>query len=195
MFKKITTFVFITLLAFSVIGYAQTGTFSGTVTDESGAAIAGASIALNECGGGGGGWGGPAYTTQSLADGSFIIENVEADNYNASAGAFGYMMDFEQVEITAGQTTTVDFVLEEWGWGGGGGATGTCAGTVTDEAGLPIEGASVHLSHFGPGWGGNYQTFTGEDGTFLIEEVEGGDYNAQAMAMGYMMENQQIEIG
>jgi len=200
MFKKITTFVFIALLAFSVIGYAQTGTFSGTVTDESGLAIAGASISLNQCGGGGGGgggWGGGwgnNYYTQSLEDGSFIIEDVDAGNYNASASAFGYMMDFEQVEITAGQTTTVDFVLEEWGWGGGGGAEGVCMGTVTDEAGLPIEGASVHLSHFGPGWGGNYQTFTGEDGTFLFEEVEVGDYNAQAMAMGYMMEMQQIEI-
>ncbi|MBL7191337.1 carboxypeptidase regulatory-like domain-containing protein, partial [bacterium] len=191
MLKKITALLIIALFTFSAVGYAQTGTFSGTVADEEGDPIAGASVSLSEFGCW---WGG--YYTQSLEDGSFIIEEVDAGDYTASASAFGYMWASEDVEIIAGETTVVDFVLEEWGWGGGG-ATGACSGTVTDEEGDPIEGASVSLhaeGGWGWGWGNNYQTMTLEDGTFLFEAVEVDEYEASVFAWGYFCEPQDIEI-
>ena len=192
MFNKFTALlVLTTLLTFAAIGFAQTGIFSGTVSDEEGDPIAGASVSLCESGGW---WGG--YYTQTMEDGLFIIEDIEAGDYNASASAWGYMMAFEEVEIIEGETTVVDFVLDEWGWGGGGGPTGTCSGTVTDEAGNPLEGVSISLNETGGWgwWGNNYQTYTLEDGTFLIEEAEVGEYSASAFAWGYSMEFQDIEI-
>jgi protocatechuate 3,4-dioxygenase beta subunit len=180
--------MFITLLLFTVVGFAQTGTFSGTVTDEAGLPIEDASVSLWSWGN----W----YCTETLEDGSFIIEDVEVGEYFASAFAWGYMWeDPVEVEILEGDTTVVDFVLESW-WGGGG-ETGTCTGTVTDEDGQPIEGASVTLcSTSGWGWGWNfYSTFTLEDGSFIIEDVEVGEYSASAFAWGYMWEEPvEIEI-
>jgi len=191
MFKKLSIFVFISIFSLTAVGFAQTGTFSGTVTEVGGDPIEGASVSLFSFGN----W----YSTETIEDGSFIIEDVEVGDYSASAFAWGYMMAFEAVEILEGETTVVDFVLEDWGWGGGGGsATGTFSGTVTDEGGLPIEGASVTLhsnSGWGWGWGWNsYTTFTLEDGSFLIEDVEVGEYSATAFVWGYMMDSEDVEI-
>ena len=193
MSKKVIGLVIVMFFTFSAVGLAQTGTFGGTVSDDEGNPIAGASVSLCE---GGGWWGG--YNTQTMEDGSFIIEDVEVGDYNATAHAWGYMMASEAVEILEDETTIVDFVLEEYG-GGGGGVTGMCSGTVTDEAGEPLEGVSVSLHEVGGGgggwgWGNNYQTSTLEDGTFSFDEVEVGDYNASAHAWGYMMASEEIEI-
>jgi hypothetical protein len=121
--------------------------------------------------------------------------------YSASAFAWGYMWEEPvEIEIFEGDTTVVNFVLEEWGWGGGG-ATGSCNGTVTDSAGTPIADAFVSLhSNSGWGWGwwgwgGNsYFTLTEEDGSFLFEEVEVDEYTATAWAWGYGWDCEEIEI-
>lgn len=195
MLKRITIFLLIS--AFAAIGYAQTGTFTGTVTDDGGLPMEGASVSLSTWGGW---WGGNYYCTETLEDGSFLIEDVEVGEYTASAFAWGYGMESEAVEIIEGETTTVNFVLEEFGWGGGGGGPyGSCSGTVVDDTGLPIEGVSVSLHSdsgwgWGWGWGNNYSTTTLEDGTFNFAEVQVGDYSASAFAWGYMMASEDIEI-
>ena len=131
------------VLSFAMISFAQTGTFSGTVVDDEGLPIAGAEVELYEeggCGGGGGGMGGggggmggggggggmqdPLYETETLEDGSFIIEGVDAGEYLAKAHLEEYGMESEEIEIFAGQTTVVDFVLTGCGGGGGGGGMG-----------------------------------------------------------------------
>jgi hypothetical protein len=82
--------------------------------------------------------------------------------------------------------------------------TGTVSGTVTDTLGNPVDEALVRLTdegwHGGGGHGGghncggNYSTFTGTDGTFLIEDVDAGDYTAFASKMGYGHDSEEIEV-
>ena len=193
MLKKVTTsLIFIILLSLAVIGYAQTGVCTGTVTDEEGLPIEGAWVTLHPYWG----WGwGNSYSTETLEDGTFIIEDVEVGEYHASAFSWEHGWDSEEIEIFEGQTTVVDFVLESWG--GGGDPTGVCSGTVTDEEGLPLEGACVTLqstSGWGWGWGNSYSTETLEDGTFIIEDVEVGEYHATASLWGYGWDSEEIEI-
>lgn len=138
----------IALLSLTIIGFAQTGTFNGTVFDAEGTPVAGAEIELFElggCGGGGGGMGGggggmggggggmsdPLYETETSEDGTFIIELIDADEYRAMAHAEELGGDMEEIEIIAGETLTVEFTLEGCsggGGGGGGGAGGGCGG-------------------------------------------------------------------
>ena len=178
-------------------GGGAVGACSGNVTDEEGNPIAGVSITLDSNSGWGWGWGWNSYNTQTLEDGTFLFEEVEVGDYSASAFAWGYMWDFEEIEIVEGETTVVDFVLESWG---GSGATGTFSGTVADSAGAPVEGAFVSLHSdcgwgWGWGWGGNwYFAETLEDGSFIIEDVEVGEYSATACAWGVGWDSEEVEI-
>ena len=112
-------------------GGGATGVCAGTVTDEDGESIEGATVSLQSSGWGWGwGWGGNWYFAESLEDGSFLIEDVEVGEYSASAFAWGIGWDSEDIEIFEGETTVVDFVLEEWGWGGFGDGIVELRGTV-----------------------------------------------------------------
>jgi hypothetical protein len=81
--------------------------------------------------------------------------------------------------------------------------TGSVSGTVMDAGDNPVEGAMVRLTEegwHGGGHGGghhggdNYSTLTGADGTFLIDDVEVGDYSAFASLMGYGHDAEEIEV-
>jgi len=169
------------------------GSCSGAVVDEAGLPIAGVSVSLHSGGGWGWGWGNN-YSTTTLEDGTFSFDEVEVGDYTASAFAWGYMMASEDIAIIENENTVVNFTLEQFG-GGGGGPYGTCSGTVIDEAGLPVGGASVSL-HSNGGWGGgnNYSATTLVDGTFSFDEVQVGEYSASAFAWGYMMAYETVEI-
>ena len=155
--KETLLLLLIALLSLTIIGLAQTGTFSGSVVDSAGIPVAGAEVELFEdggCGGGGMGGGGggggggmqqdPLYETTTLEDGTFIIEGVDVGEYEAKAHLQGYGMDTEDIEIFAGQTTTVDFVLSGCGGGGGGGGMGGWTGLTTVE----LEGTAI-VEEFG----------------------------------------------
>ncbi len=63
--------------------------------------------------------------------------------------------------------------------------TGTVTGIVTDEDGLAVAGARVMLrSTTGGGGCGGSSVFTGEDGSYTIEEVDPGSYKVRAMKHG-----------
>lgn len=130
----------IALLSLTIIGFAQTGTLSGTVFDAEGLPVAGAEIELFEdggCGGGMGGGGGgmsePLYEAVTVEDGSFVIENIDAGEYQAHAHADSLGGEMEEIEIIAGETLFVEFTLAGCGGGSGGpgGGSGGPGGGAT----------------------------------------------------------------
>jgi len=205
MIRKTTLFFALTvLLSVAMIGFAQTGTFSGTVVDGEGEAVAGAEVALFEdggCGGGGGGMGGggggmsePLYETVTLEDGSFIIENVEAGEYHARAHYDGLGGDSEDIEIIAGETLVVDFILDGCAGGGGGGGwsnleTIELAGTaIVEESSMmnnlyyiDVDGDEEpdYQLNFGPPW---YDPGSGAERPENGDEIEiVGGYNESCL--------------
>ncbi|MEE9554012.1 MAG: carboxypeptidase regulatory-like domain-containing protein [candidate division Zixibacteria bacterium] len=106
--------------------YAQgTGTVSGIVYDHDDNPVADAYIHLTEEGWhGGGGHGhhhhGENYFAETDTDGTFIIENVLEGTYTAIASKMGFGHDSEEIDVTPGQNTEVEFNLEFGGHGGGG---------------------------------------------------------------------------
>ncbi len=100
------------------------GTVSGIVYDSSGTPLEGAFVHLTEDGWhGGGGHGhhhhGENYFAETGVDGTFFIDDVAAGDYYAMASKMGYGHDAEDIEVTAGQNTYVEFNLEMGGHGGG----------------------------------------------------------------------------
>jgi len=105
-------------------GFAQMeGTVSGTVYDLENNPIENAIVHLSAEGwhGGhhGGGHGGhdDIYFDETEDDGTFFIDEVAAGEYYAMASLMGYGHDLQEIVVTAGQNTEVDFVLDVEGQG------------------------------------------------------------------------------
>jgi hypothetical protein len=116
----LTAFIIVTTSAFAQ-GF---GTVSGVVYDSGGTPLEGAFIHLTEDGWhGGGGHGhhhhGENYFGETGVDGTFFIDDVASGDYYAVASKMGYGHDSEDLEVTAGQNTYVEFHLEMGGHGGG----------------------------------------------------------------------------
>ena len=79
---------------------ALAATISGTVTDDEGKPVAGATVLVVEL----------ARDTTSAADGSYSL-NVPAGSYFVLAAAAGYRTDNESVSVPADGTVTADFEL------------------------------------------------------------------------------------
>jgi len=77
------------------------GDIAGTVTDQAGAPVAGATVGV----------GGTAFTATTAADGSYTITGVPAGTYSVSAGASGYQTARRQVTVVAGRTVRADHTL------------------------------------------------------------------------------------
>ena len=108
------------LLTLAGWAWAQPGVVMGTVTDTSGVGIDSAYVTLSHgCGGGGGGGMQVLYSTYTAEDGSYILEDVDADDYRIRATKTGYGMAMENITVLAGETLVVNLVLSG-GCGGGG---------------------------------------------------------------------------
>jgi len=80
---------------------SDAGAIGGTVSDVTGAPVAGAQVAVE---------GGEPVTTGS--DGSYLISDLEVGNYAVTASADGFIADtVADVAVTAGTVTEVDFSL------------------------------------------------------------------------------------
>lgn len=75
-------------------------TVSGTVTDESSNALAGATVTINETG----------QYTNTTSNGTYIIRDVAEGNYIITAGKDGYYDQTKNVDVLA--DSTVDFTLK-----------------------------------------------------------------------------------
>ena len=92
------------LFGFLSVGgaYAQQGTIEGTVTDaESGQPLPGVNVVIGELNTG----------ASTNANGQYTIEDVPTGTYEVTAQFVGYQSQTQDVEVSAGQTVTVDFAL------------------------------------------------------------------------------------
>ncbi len=174
---------------------AQTGALQGTVTDiDSGLPVEGAfvvtfggcdGLASLERGGGHG----PRHAITG-EDGSYLIEEIPVGDYVVKCGARGYVMAHAEASIAEGETTVLDFALEPKVYGM---VTGIVSDTTSGE---PIAGAHVALMPStgdgfetsgvgGGGTGFGLHAVTGDDGTYVMENVPAGAYQARAVSFGY----------
>lgn len=136
----------------------------GVVKDENGTPLAGAAVQIGE------------LSTETGADGSFMIENVPVRASEIRIMLDGYSDYVRSVSlnefIEEDFTITVDAVLVA-------DKTGMITGTVQDILGNPIEGAEVLLGEI------DIKAETGADGTFRLEGFVTGNYTVTVSAEGY----------
>ena len=151
-----------------VLQAAPVGTIQGHVTNASGAALAGATVA----------YGGGSTTTDS--SGNYSLTQVPAGTVQVSASLTGYQTATQNVTVTAGQTTTVNFTLTA-------AAAGTVSGKATNiSSGGVIVGATVSYS------GGS--TTTNSSGVYSFSSVPGGTQTFTASANGYLSRSSTITV-
>ena len=78
----------------------EVGTVAGTVTDTDGEPVGGATVTIN------------GSDTTTGADGSYEIDELDAGTYDVTVVADGYAHGTADADVSAGDTTTVDVVLD-----------------------------------------------------------------------------------
>jgi outer membrane receptor protein involved in Fe transport len=104
------------VLAFSVsqaVGQAVYGSIFGTVTDQTGAAIAGASVAITDLGKG------TEFQVTTNADGNYSKERLIPGRYRVKVSATGFKTSVQEIDVRADIAARLDAQLE--------------AGAVTEE--------------------------------------------------------------
>jgi len=99
-----TSFLIVLLLMISTacMGQASKGTVTGRVTDATGAVIQHASIRLTPS----------DVSAASDSLGAFFLQSVAPGNYTLAVNSIGFNALTKNVTVTAGQTTSVDVVLQ-----------------------------------------------------------------------------------
>ncbi|WP_273837892.1 carboxypeptidase regulatory-like domain-containing protein [Halococcus sp. PRR34] len=134
------------------------GAITGTVTDESGAPIAGATVTANASDGN--------YTATTGDDGTYTIEDVPTGTHDITASADNYSSATQTVDVPANGTATADFTLAP--------ENGSISGTVTaSDAGDPVANVTVAAED---GDGTVYNATTDDNGTYTID-VPPGTYS------------------
>jgi outer membrane protein assembly factor BamB/subtilisin family serine protease len=123
-----------------------------------------------------------AETTADPDTGEFELAGLAPGGYAIEISQFGFGSQTRTVQVLAGQTATVDVELAPVG-------DGTVAGTVRDEAGQPLAGATVSISPtpIAP-------VVTGADGGFEFDPVAAGSYRLAVVAAGYADVAQEIVV-
>uniref|UniRef100_UPI002610200A carboxypeptidase regulatory-like domain-containing protein n=1 Tax=Halorientalis sp. TaxID=1931229 RepID=UPI002610200A len=143
----------------------QNGTVAGTVTDDSGNALSGATVTAG------------SVTTTTAADGSYSLSIAPGD-YQVTANADGFQSVSKSATVTESTTTTVDFSLTP--------EDGTITGTVTDTMGNNLGGATVTAD--------GQSTTTAADGSYTLT-VAPGTYTVEATAQDYNSASAQVSVG
>jgi Domain of unknown function (DUF1929)/Carboxypeptidase regulatory-like domain/Glyoxal oxidase N-terminus len=143
------------------------GSFSGTVTDTTGAAIAGATVSFS----------GGSTTTSST--GTYSFGSVTPGTYNVTASKSGFANQTGSVTVASGQNATLNFQLTAQ-------APGSFGGTVTSTTGAAIAGATVSFS------GGS--TTTSSTGSYSFASVAPGTYNVTAAKTGFASKTSSVTV-
>ncbi len=85
------------------LSWAQTGTIEGQVTDESGEILIGVNVTLQIEG--------RTLGASTNIDGNYRITGVPARTVEVSARFVGFRTETKEVDVTANQITTVDFLM------------------------------------------------------------------------------------
>ena len=145
----------------AVLAVSTVGEVCGFVRDASNNPIQGATVGITS---------GPASTT-TAADGSYCLTLSEG-TYTVQASKFGYIsQSFANINVTEGNTTNQNFVLQL-------AAQGTVSGTVTDCNGGPSVGATVTVLNTPatPAMtnGAGFYSITLPQGTYNMSASNGG---------------------
>jgi hypothetical protein len=159
------------LLLLPVVSFAQFGSLSGMVTDETtGYPIVGAAITLS----------GLYCVWYTDSAGFYMCDSIPAGAYIVSAYASGYFPQTfpDSVMVHEGQNSpNIDFALIPTG-----GETGSISGMVTDEVtGEPIVYAEITLSDLDC----DCVWLTDSSGHYLCDHLPPGAYLVHASAQGY----------
>ena len=142
------------------------GNLAGTVQDNAGAAIAGATITTDPGG----------QTTTTDAQGHYVLASVSIGSYRVSAARSGYTTASQAaVEVREGQTTTLNFTLQP------NAATGGIRGTVRDASNQLLSAAQVST--------GDRSVLADSTGGYALDGLALGSYAVQAIKDGYAPEN------
>src|SRR5579864_1070651 len=145
---------------------ATGGKLAGTVTDSSGAAVAGATVSIS------GGSVPTSVTLTTSSTGAYATNFIPVGTYTITVSATGFTTQSKNATVNTGQTTTVNFTLSA------GGGTGTLSGTVVNISNnTAISGATVSFS------GGS--TTTNSSGFYQFTNVAAGTYSVTASHSGY----------
>ena|ERR1700757_3643880 len=93
------------LLTTFAIGQAETGLVTGTVTDQSGAAVAGATVTLKSVGSG------QTRSATTNAEGNYTIANLRPDTYDATVTSSNFAPQTRRIEVTVGSRNEVSVAL------------------------------------------------------------------------------------
>lgn len=183
------------MLVFALLGaagYAQTfrGAINGSVTDPSGAVVAGATVRATDVGTA------IALTTTTTSDGQFAFQDLPLGTYKVEVTASGFRpVAFEKVEVTAGSVYTLPVKLSA----GSAGTTvvevsaaaltldtttATQSDTISDTAvqDIPLNGRDFsQLIAVSPGYGGysvgGFGSLNGTRANQMNWQVDGTDNN------------------
>lgn len=146
-----------------------TGTITGTVTNAAGTALSGATVSS----------GGLSTTTQ--ANGTYNLVNIPAGTQTVTASLTGFQTGTQSVAVTAGGTSTANFVLSQAA------STGSVTGKITNLAtGGILSGATVK-------WG-SMAVSTNASGVYTISNVTSGSQTLTASTAGYLPRNGTVNV-
>jgi hypothetical protein len=149
-------------------GGGTTGTVSGTVTNSSGAPLAGASVVSGNASG------------TTAPDGTYTLTNVNAGSATITASLAGYQNGSQTVTVTAGgnsQAPTIQLTPV---------SPGNIAGKVVDINSNAITGASVT--------GGGLTATTDSTGAYALNNVPAGSVTVTASAAGFAPVSETVAV-
>jgi hypothetical protein len=148
---------------------AEYGVVQGTVTDSSGVPAAATVTAV-----------GTDYRASTAADGSYELA-LDPGSYTLRFRSTGAAAVERAVTVVAGETQTVDVTLQP-------AELGSVAGTVTDEAGAPVPGATVTID------GTAFSATTAADGTYTVTGIPAEEYAMSVAATGFLPYSQDVTV-
>jgi protocatechuate 3,4-dioxygenase beta subunit len=119
-------------------------------------------------------------TVHTAADGSYMFDDLLPGTYTLECYKDGYLPAQypDPVVVNGDDITDIDFALEPL-------VFGSISGTVTNTDDELLEGARI-IAHLPEQHHFYREAFSGEDGTYMIDELPPGDYRLVCMAEGYI---------
>ncbi|MBD7965920.1 carboxypeptidase regulatory-like domain-containing protein [Fictibacillus norfolkensis] len=157
------------------------GTFSGSVRDNVGNPIAGAVVLARSADS-------DVLISRVVTDsaGSYTIGKLSPGSYILSTNFNDFQTGISGGIISAGSTSIVNFVLFP--------NPASILGTVVDNSGQPIVGASIQIQLMDGNGSIISTTFTDLDGTFIVEDLPPATYNINVSAENFQSASASIKL-